>query len=181
MVSPESDRKAVATVNRLLAGYVHAIRRLEEAIEARDPAAAFRAVFEALNWASSIDDRIRGEWAPEGQPLDWAWRERVTGAELMPGVRFVRNRVHHHWADAIYLDDTGLTFPLTFPARFETWRWRLGKDLPPGNDDHGEDVYAAHLEGQAVEGTLLRLGLAFEQVGHFLVPHHSDRDGSVNK
>jgi hypothetical protein len=45
----------------------------------------------------------------------------VTGAELMPGIRFVRNRVHHHWADAIYLNQTGgLTFPMTFPVLFST-------------------------------------------------------------
>jgi hypothetical protein len=49
-----------------LAGYAHALHRLEKAIEVHDPEATFRAVFESLNWASSVDDRIRGEWAPDG-------------------------------------------------------------------------------------------------------------------
>ena len=92
-------------------------------------------------------------------------------AELMPGVRFVRNRVHHHWADAIYFNASGgLTFPATFPILFSIWRWRDLADLPPGDDDRGSDFYAANLERQPVEKTLLRLGLAFEHVGQLLEP-----------
>lgn len=79
----------------LLSGYANALQRLNAAITAEDRNATFRAVFESLNWATSIDDRIRKHWAPEGEPLDWAWRGRVDSAELMDGVRFARHRVHH--------------------------------------------------------------------------------------
>src|SRR4029077_19894529 len=102
---------------------------------AAHPNADFRRVLDPPNGASSIDDRIRKHWTPERQPLNWAWRKRVTGAELMPGVRFVRNRVHHHWADAIYFNASGgATFPAPFPVLFSTWRWRALADLPPGDD-----------------------------------------------
>lgn len=148
------------TLNMLLAGHAFAIKRLEDATG--DPPASFRAVFEALNWATSIDDRIRAHWAPEGQPLDWDWRERVSGAEVMPGVRFARNRVHHHWADAIHLDGA-------------TWRWCALSDLPAGTDDRGNNVYAERLEHQSVEKTLVLLALAFERVGEFLEPPRPSR------
>src|SRR4051812_25104449 len=161
-MTQEDGSASQVTVNMLLAGYAYAIQRLEDA--SGDPAASFRAVFEALNWATSIDDRIRVHWAPEGQPLNWAWRERVSGAEIMPGVRLARNRVHHQWADAIYLDGT-------------TWRWRSCDDLPPGDDDRGNDAYGLHLEHEPVEKTLLLLALAFERVGEFLEPPRPPRPG----
>jgi len=156
----------------LLSGYAHALQRLNAAITADDRNARFRAVFESLNWASSIDDRIREHWAPEGQPLDWAWRGRVDGAELMDGVRFARNRVHHQWADAIYLNESGgRTYPMTFPVFFSTWRWRPLSDLPDGHHNRGSDIiYVKHLEGQPVEKSLLQLGVVFEKVGDFLEP-----------
>src|SRR5450755_3053386 len=67
-----------------------------------DPIAAYNALFEALNWAVAMDDRVGKHWAPDGKPLDWAWRERLgRGVEVMGGVRYARNRVHHQWSDAM--------------------------------------------------------------------------------
>jgi hypothetical protein len=112
----EAGASETATVKMLLSGYAHALQRLQDAIGYTDAVGTFRAFFESLNWASPIDDRIGEHWAPEGQPLSWKWRERVAGAELMAGVRFARNRVHHQWVDAIYFNEAGgLTFPVTFP------------------------------------------------------------------
>jgi hypothetical protein len=89
----------------------------------------------------------------------------------MAGVRFARNRVHHHWVDAIYFNESGgMTFPMTFPVYFSTWRWRPLADLPSGGDDFGAEVYVEHLERQPVDKTLLQLGLALERVGLFLEP-----------
>ncbi|MCW2643963.1 MAG: hypothetical protein JWP07_72 [Pseudonocardiales bacterium] len=174
-MSEAENRAPVATLDMLLAGYAHALRRLDEAVKAHDRNASFRAAFEALNWATSVDDRIRGQWAPEGKPLGWGWRARVSGAEVMAGVRFARNRVHHHWADALYYNETGgMTFPMTSPVFFSTWRWKLVADLPPGDDDRGRDVYQEHLEGEPALKTLLRLGLAFESVLPLLEPPRTD-------
>jgi hypothetical protein len=167
----EAGASETATVKMLLSGYAHALQRLQDAIGYTDAVGTFRAVFESLNWASCIDDRIGEHWAPEGQPLSWKWRERVAGAELMAGVRFARNRVHHQWVDAIYFNEAGgLTFPVTFPLLFSTYRWRALSELPRGNDDRGSQVYVEHLEHQPLEKTLLHLGRAFEWVGQLLEP-----------
>jgi len=43
------------------------------------------------------------------------------------------------------------------PSHFSTWRWRGLADPILGDDDRGSNVYAANLERQPVEKTLLRL------------------------
>lgn len=174
-VSDAQNPAPVATLNLLLAGYAQALFRLEEAAKEDERGASFYAAFEALNWATSVDDRIRAHWAPEGKPLGWGWRARVPGAEVMAGVRFARNRVHHHWADALYYNQTGgMTFPATFPVVLSTWRWKAVADLPPGDDDRGQDVYETHLQDESALKTLLRLGIAFESVLPFLEPPRPD-------
>jgi hypothetical protein len=87
----------IATFETMLIGYTDAAARFDEAAKKkRDPHATFIAAFEALNWAVALDDRVRRQWKPDGQLLGWNWRERVGhGAEIMGGVRFVRNGVHH--------------------------------------------------------------------------------------
>lgn len=171
-MSTSEDAAAVATLNMLLAGYAYALQRLEKADDARDRNASFRAAFEALNWASSIDDRIRAHWAPEGQPLGWAWRARVPGADVMSGFRFARNRIHHHWADALYYNGRGgMKYPRNQPDFYSsTWSWKPVADLPPGDDDRGLDVYQEHLAAEPALATLLRLGIAFESVLPLIEP-----------
>jgi hypothetical protein len=54
------------------------------------------ALFETLNWAVALDERVGTHWLPDGKPLGWKWRQRLGhGAEIMGGVRFARNSVHH--------------------------------------------------------------------------------------
>lgn len=170
----ESDHRPasnVATLDVMLIGYAYSLARLQEALKRRNAGDDFRASFEALNWAVAIDERIAKTWAPEGKVLGWGWRGRVQAAEVMAGVRFVRNRVHHDWADAFWFnEDGGLTFPVTMPVTFSPWRWRALDDLPVGASDHGRDVYGQHLAGQDVEPTLFRIGVAFEEVGRLLEP-----------
>jgi hypothetical protein len=67
----------------LLLGYEQAVARFHAARLARDPAAAFIPLFEALNWAASIDESLG--YLDHGE---------------LQGLRFTRNRVHHQWADA---------------------------------------------------------------------------------
>jgi hypothetical protein len=58
----------------------------------------YNGIFEALNWAVALDDRVGRHWVPDGGTLGWRWRERVgQGAEIM-GVRFARSSVHQ-WSD----------------------------------------------------------------------------------
>jgi hypothetical protein len=164
----------VATLGRMLSGYAYALQRLDEAIKADNSDASFRGLFECLNWAAAIDDRIQQRWAPEGVPLERSWRERAEGAAVMAGVRFARNRVQHQWADAIFFDlSKGRTYPKTYPVRYGQWCWRALSDLPAGRDNHGSDVYCDCLAEQPVMRGLLELGLAFERVGQLLEPARS--------
>jgi hypothetical protein len=161
------DSPAPATIDMHFGGYLAALNRLHDAQEAKDSDAAFRAIFESLNWATSIEDRIRQHWEPDGAPLNWEWRQRVEGAELMSGIRFARNRVHHDWADALYLRAGGFTFPdsqTALDAHIATWRWRALVDLPPGDNMRGHELYERALEHQPVVLSLVALSLPLGQV-----------------
>ena len=70
----------------------------------------------------------------------------------MRGLRFARNRVHHQYADALWLDRRGMVLPTTLPTQFFEWRWR--EDLPPGKDNRNREAYEAHLGGQPARFTL---------------------------
>ncbi|HEV7566095.1 MAG TPA: hypothetical protein VGO31_09085 [Microbacteriaceae bacterium] len=156
----------VQTFAAMFEGYAGATSRFHEAAKTRDTTATFIPLFDALNWAVALDDRAAKHWTPAGEPLGFGWREKVRAAEVMRGVRFVRNSVHHQWSDALVLDETGLSFPITFPAVFMEWRWRAAGELPepePGRprDDAGREVYQQMLEGQPARVTLETLAQAF--------------------
>lgn len=85
----------------------------------RIPAKPSCQLFEALNWAVALDQRTAAHFVPDGKPAGYAWPSRIGyGAEIMPGVRFVRNSVHHQWSDALQL--RGGAFP----------EWRYGGRRP---------------------------------------------------
>jgi hypothetical protein len=157
----------------LLDGYAQAVQRFEQAAKGCDAPPAFLPLFEALNWAVALDERIAAHWAPEGKQLGWGWRDRVEAADVMAGVRFARNRVHHQWSDALRLDDRGFVLPVTLPTGFFEWRWRDLADLPPSKrrDSDGESVYRDRLADSPARLTLTRLRDAFAWVGSLLEPH----------
>ncbi len=171
-VEPHEDN--VVTVEMMVGGFEHAVTRLEEASSGVDKDATFRPLFEALNWAVAVDERVGGIWAPDGKPLGIGWRSRVTDASVMAGLRFARNRVHHNWADALELRD-GFTFPLRFPIAFVTWEWRDLADLPRDRPDApGEEIYKDQLEGRPALDSLNRLQKAFGLVLPRLEPPRPD-------
>jgi hypothetical protein len=166
----------VLTVEEMLIGYTDAVSRFEDAARLGNAVVARLAVCEALEWAVKLEDRVRAHWAPDGgDPLNWSWRTRLPNAEVMAGFRFVRNRVHHQWADALVLVDGGITFPITFPARFSEWHWRLADELPPEDPKHPahpdeERAYRDLLEHRPVRHTLDLLGGVFFTVQRLLEP-----------
>ncbi|TGN65040.1 hypothetical protein EXE59_14495 [Nocardioides eburneiflavus] len=119
----------IVTYRTLLDGYEQALRRFTDASKSRNASQVFLPLFEALNWAVALDDQARAHWAPEGVPLDWSWRSRVAGGDLVNAVRCARNRVHHQWADALIRRD-GMSAPLTPPLVLHEWTWRPLNDLP---------------------------------------------------
>lgn len=171
-VSVRPYKENIVTVELLVSGYRSAVDRYTEASRDRDARRAFHALFEALNWAVAVDARIAAHWVPEGTPLGRDWRQRVSGAELLDGLRWARNTVHHDWSDALRPEDGGLRFPMRFPLTFSQWAWRDLDDLPkPGRKDPaGERAYSKHLAGHPAEVALLTLLDVFERILRFLEP-----------
>lgn len=84
--------------------------------------------------------------------------ERVGhSTESMGGVRFVRNSVHHQWADAFRVDSAGRTYPKTYPGAYFEWVWRPADELPaPGQKPRkgDEHIYRLQMEGRPVRVAL---------------------------
>lgn len=130
-------------------------------------------LFEALNWAVALDERLCKDWVPDGKARQpgWDWPVRLTNeadAEAVRGIRFIRNRIHHQWADALRLVKARSRHP---PRELE-WTWVSATDLPeadPGHD-RGRDGYERLLEGKAAEYTLVILVETYEFVTQLLEP-----------
>jgi len=142
------DQSTSALVDMIL-DYQWAVERFQNAIEASAPRLAVRSIFEALNWATSIDERIAKQWAPRGDVLGFDWRAQIEGAEIMAGVGFARNRAHHQWANAIVLE---------VAPESSIWRWCATHNLPPADARHpdrrGEQIYRDMLGGRPVRPEL---------------------------
>jgi hypothetical protein len=158
----------------MVLGFRLAVERFDEAGSATDPVAAAIPLFEALNWAVALDERLVKDWIPDGKDdpgPGWDWPVRLSNkadAEAVRGVRFIRNRIHHQWADALRLAKAGNHYP---PRELE-WVWVGASDLPeadPGHD-RGRDGYKRLLEGRAAEYTLSILAETYEFVTELLEP-----------
>jgi hypothetical protein len=124
-------------------GFVVALGRLEATLakENNTFADVYMPLFETLNWAVVFQTRT-------GESLD----------HYLNGLRFVRNRVHHQWAQAIDPESveppppkgTGIHSTSNFGAtQVRRWLWRDIRDLPdpdPGREDpDGLSDYKHHL------------------------------------
>jgi hypothetical protein len=145
-------------LTQLLGGFEAAAERFYAAGLGDDADATFRPLFESLHWAVSLDDRLQATWKTTAtNPAEW-WSDGFIHGDDVKGVRHARHRVHHQWADALYLTG-GAQFPMTFPFTFHEWRWR--PDLPPGRDDRLKGEYDLHLAATPVRITLGNLTLCF--------------------
>lgn len=156
--------KARVTFAAVFVGYVGALDRFGAASESRDRVATYTALFEALNWAAAVDDRTDQDLLLWKKRDEYAWRTRVHGAEIMGGIRFIQNSVHHDWSDAVQIDETGSSFPVTFPVMFFEWVWRPAEDLPsPGQTQHpeAERLYREEMQGRPVRHSLHTLRQVF--------------------
>lgn len=100
----------------------------------QDPWPAFFALFETLMWAVALDEAIDDVFAPDGGAM-W-WRSDEQGY-LLAAVRYVRNRVHHQWANALRLElESGGVLP--FPGH--AWVWRELTDLPLRGPNRSSDA-----------------------------------------
>jgi hypothetical protein len=156
--------KNVVTFESMMIGFTEALNRLDDV--AGDPILAYNGLFEALNWAVAIDERVGAHWVPDGKPLEWEWRDRLgPEARLMGGVRFARNRIHHQWSDA-------MAASCSLAGDFVAWIWRPVEDIPKGRPDpNGEAIYRDRLQGTQVQGALNVVGGAFLTLMWMLEPH----------
>jgi hypothetical protein len=117
---------------------------------------SFIPLFEALNWATSLEDLVRASWPSEAG----RWYESIPCGSTVRAVRFARNRAHHQWAQALTLGDADRDLP----ARVASWVWVWKSELPAGRrDDLGERLYSEDLASEPVIGALGRLTAVFGQ------------------
>lgn len=169
---------ARVVAGQLIRGYHGAVERFSQGVRRREPDPSYFALFESLNWAVAIDDVVREIWVPGGAKLDWGWREAAGGeqlAKLLNGARYARNLVHHHWADALRLDE-GAQYPKRYPRVYFSWIWRSADELPehPRGDSpyaiRNRAAYERHLADKRAEDILVALDTAFASVGNLLDP-----------
>jgi len=166
----------VVTVAVQAQGLRHAIERLEDAASNPDsPVETYLPLFEALNWIVALDDRIGAIWRPDGKKLGQSWRAKVEHGDVIVGLDWVRNVVHHQWADALQLDPVGHgLYPSEelFPSddlyltHDHAWVWRPVDELPKrkprkrrkgglrDDADPGKTAYCEHLVGRPASDTL---------------------------
>jgi hypothetical protein len=169
-----SSSASTVPFGAMVFGFRLAVQRFKEAGRAPDPVGAVIPLFEALNWAVALDERLRKDWIPDGKrkPPGWEWPTRLTNneghAEMVRAIRFIRDRVHHQWADAVLPGKA----ESRYPPRDTEWVWAAAIDLPeadPGYDRH-RGSYERLLEGRTAEYALVILAEIYEYVTQLLEP-----------
>lgn len=128
----------------------------------------FIPLFEALNWAVSLDDRLASEW-PDPPGRDW--HKKVSCGGRVRGLRYARNSVHHDWAQAIDLPQKYRHLPAR--RSIKSWRWTSALPLksPGFQDPDGERAYREKLVGECVVVTFAELFAGFGEALHYLSEH----------
>jgi hypothetical protein len=155
----------IVTVGTLALGFERAFNRLREAIDNEEPAdERFLPLFELLNWAASLDDKLNHPPVP-----------------VAKGLRWVRNRVQHQWAEALEPGKPVRIEPLPSkkngqsrmePMFLTIWLWRPVEGLPNPEKGHEQPelrkAYETELAGEVAE-------LPLERFLVDLAPHMPDR------
>ena len=155
----------------LLYGFVRAVGRFtrsglsEEALTGSDDAPDLdhqvlaaeweTAVFEALSWSVTLDERLRHDF--DGTD----WTAEFEGGGVVRALRYARNCIHHNWVAAL---DVGLE-PDELVASHATvfgitWANELHSDRP---DRRGTAAYAEALAGRNVGDTLMAAVKVYEE------------------
>jgi hypothetical protein len=114
----------------------------------------YLALFEALNWTFTLDDRLRREFDSA------EWHRSFVGGGLIPAFRYARNCVHHDWAQAFELDSSEeVVAPYVVVLGLE-WNDELRCDRP---NRFGEAAFAEHLSSRCVGDTLFEVAEVFEE------------------
>ena len=163
--------EGVQTYTAMFEGFHGAATRFLEAVENGWATQTYVALFEALNWAVVLDERTAKIWAPRGEILGWDWRGEIEGAEMLRGVRFARNSMHHDWSEVLELAASE-HLQEGEPLPNQQWIWREVANLPRRGKDEpdAEAVYIEQLAGRLVRSTLVGLYFGFDLLRSFLEP-----------
>jgi hypothetical protein len=113
------------------------------------------AVFEALNWSVTLDERLRHEF--DGSD----WTAAVNGGGVVRALRYARNCVHHNWAAALDTDLGPNELLAPHATVFGiTWANELRSDRP---DRRGAAAYGRALAGRNAGDTLLAAAKVYEE------------------
>lgn len=140
-------------------GFSAASDRFVSASQSRSRDETFPPLFEALNWAAAVDLRITDRWNADS-PRACFWPSCYTHGDVLLGMRYVRNRVHHQWADAFDVSLSGVA--MQAEGGF-VWRWLPAEHLPPGRDNAFRDQYQRCVAGDLVTRTLQLLTACFRE------------------
>jgi hypothetical protein len=152
----------VMSAGVMLEGFRLATERYHAAMSDPDYRRMLLALFEALNWATALDDRLKDDWKHSQPKGVGVWPEGFTHRDTIRGLRYVRARVHHQWAAAIYRSWVGAPYP---PVRDPEWRWLPAQHLlpPPPKHRHFRDEYDWQLAAEPVRDTLGGLDECFSE------------------
>ena len=174
--------EGIQTYAAMFDGFEGAASRFLEAAAAKDQTGSYVSLFEAMNWAVALDVRTKELWAPRGRDCQpgWAWRDEIPGAEVLRGVRFARNAMHHDWAEVLELAEAGRGYRRKYPVEYSEWVWRPISRLPnpKRRDEDGEAVYIRAMEGRHVRSTLVGLHAGFGFLRSVLEPSslHTEKE-----
>lgn len=148
--------KNTVSTQTLLAGFNQAYGRYKVAKNEKDSQKVFFPLFETLNWAVSIIFRLVKD------------DSKFSEEPLLKAIKYIRNRVHHQWTDALILSTKGMALPAELPAAFHEWLWKSLDKVPKPDkgfaDPTGEKSYKKLLEGKPARQTLLALNDLFKKV-----------------
>jgi hypothetical protein len=144
-------------------GYRAALDRFDATRESRDAEERFIPLFEALNWAAAV-------LHPKAPHRLIQSGRSPTDDDTVLGLRLVRDRAHHQWAEAIVARDVPNPVVVTtvrgqsrivMPPTHVEWFWRSLKQLPaaqpPFENPEGENAYSVQLADEPVRQALGRL------------------------
>ncbi len=114
----------------------------------------YLALFEALNWGISLDDRLTKDWPFDEVEFGDYWCDDFAGGDLIRGLRHARNAVHHDWSLALDVDPQNVILQQRIELLWLCWI----PDLKSGRPSiEGERTYRENLAGRVVGDTLLEI------------------------
>jgi hypothetical protein len=116
---PEDPKLPVVSLETLFDGFEQAFERWTRVqFATHDPITTFIPMFETLEWAACLDERLGWIWARPGESRLLEWSKDLRG------LRWARHRVRHDWAVAVRVVRSA-----ELPGHYEgapeyEWVWR---------------------------------------------------------